>query len=99
MALGFIDFETAYDTVPRDMAMATLRWMGIPEAEVKLAEGTYEETKGRVVCGPGISEEFRVDFGLRQGSALSPLLFSALLFIAVLEVISRKASTTVSASC
>ena len=42
----------------------------------------------KVECGPGISEEFREDADLRQGSALSPLLF-----IAVVEVISRKAST------
>ena len=53
-----------------------------------MVEGTYEETKGRVVCGPGTSEEFKVDVDLRQGSALSPLLF-----IAVVEVISRKSST------
>ena len=51
-------------------------------------EGTYEETKGRVVCGPEISEEFRVEVSLRQGNALSPLLF-----IVVVEVISMKAST------
>ena len=31
--------------------------------------------KRQQVCGPGISEEFRVDVDLRQGSALSPLLF------------------------
>ena len=54
-----------------------------------MVEGTYKETKGRVVCRPGISVEFRVDFGLRQGSALSPMLF-----IAVVDVISRKTSTT-----
>ena len=65
--------------------MATLRWMGVPEAEVRMVEGTYEETKGRVVYKLRISEEFRVDVGLRQGSALSPPLF-----IAVVEVISRK---------
>ena len=88
MGLGFIDLEKAYDTVLREMAMATLRWMGVPEPEVRMVEGTYEETKGRVVCGQGILEEFRVDVGLRQGSALSPLLF-----IAVEEVISRKVST------
>ena len=44
--------------------MATLRLMGVPEAEVRMVEGTYEETKGRVVCGPRISEEFRVEVSL-----------------------------------
>ena len=53
-----------------------------------MVEVTYEETQVRVVCEPGISVEFRMGIGLRQGSALSPLLF-----IAVVEVISRKAST------
>ena len=28
--------------------MAMLRWMGVPEAEVRMVEGTYEETKGSV---------------------------------------------------
>ena len=42
MALGFVDLEKAFDTVPREMVMATLRWMGIPEAEVRMVEGTYE---------------------------------------------------------
>ena len=27
MALGFVDLEKAVDTVPREMVMATLRWM------------------------------------------------------------------------
>ena len=31
-ALGFVDLEKAFDTVPREMVMATLRWMGVPEA-------------------------------------------------------------------
>ena len=50
-----------------------------------MAEGTYEEIKGREVRGPGILEEFRVDVGLRQRRALSPMLF-----IEVVQVISRK---------
>ena len=36
----------------------------------------------------GLSEEFPVNIGWRQGSALSPLLF-----IMVMELISRKIST------
>ena len=26
MCIGFVDLETAFDTVPREMVMATLRW-------------------------------------------------------------------------
>ena len=89
IALAFVDLEKAFDTVPRKMAMATLRWMGAPELEVKMVEAMYENTKARVVVGSGMSNEFQVNIGLRQGSALSPLLF-----ILVMELISRKISTT-----
>ena len=85
MALGFVDLEKAFHTVPREMVMATLLWMGIPEAEVRLVEGTYEKTTARVVVGEGASEEFEVKIGLRQGCVLSPLMF-----IAVLDLIIRK---------
>ena len=81
MAVGFVDPEKAYGTVPRDMVMATVRWMGVPEA-------IYERTKGRVVVGSELSEDFPVNLGLRQGIALSPLLF-----IMVMELISKKIST------
>ena len=39
MALGLIDLEKAVDTVPREMVMATLRSMGVSEAEVRPVEG------------------------------------------------------------
>ena len=87
MDLAFV--EKAVDTVPRKMAMATLRWMGAPESEVKMVEAMYENTTGRVVVGSGMSNEFQVNIGLRQDSALSPLLF-----ILLMELISRKISTT-----
>ena len=63
--------------------------MGAPESEVKMVEAMYENTTGRVVVGSGMSNEFQVNIGLRQGSALSPLLF-----ILAMELISRKISTT-----
>ena len=79
----------AFDTVPRNMAIATLRWMGAPESEVEMVEAMYENITGRVVVGSGMSNEFQVNIGLRQGSALSPVLF-----ILVMELINRKISTT-----
>ena len=52
-----------------------------------MVEATYEQTNGRVIIGAGMSEQFSVNIGLRQGSALSPRLF-----IVVMELISRKVS-------
>ena len=46
----FVDLEKAFATVPREMVMATLHWMRVPEAEV--------------VVGEGASEEFDVNIGL-----------------------------------
>ena len=45
----------------------------------------HEKATARAVVGEGASEKFEVKIGLRQGSMLSPLLF-----IAVLDLISRK---------
>ena len=55
MALAFVDLEKAFDTVPREMTMATLRWMGAPESEVKMVEAMYENITGRIVLGSGMS--------------------------------------------
>ncbi len=57
MALGFVALEKAFDTV---RMMATLRWMGVPEAEVRMDEGMYDNTTERVVVGEGASDEFEV---------------------------------------
>ena len=84
MALGFVVLKKAYDTVPREIVMATLRWMVMAEAEVRLVEGMYKGTKGRFLVGPGMSEEFNVNIGVRQGSSLSPLMF-----IMAMELVSR----------
>ena len=64
--------------------MATLRWMGVPLAEVRSVEGMYKGMKGIVLVGPWMSE-FSMNIGLRQRSALSPLMF-----IMVMELVRRK---------
>ena len=75
MAPGFVDLEKAFDIVTSKMVMATIRWMGVPEAEVRMFEGMYEKTTAIVVVGEGASKEFEVNIGLMQGSVLNPLLF------------------------
>ena len=67
--------------------IATLRWMGVLEAEVRMVDGTYEKTTARVVVGEGASEEFGVNIGFKQGSVQSPLLFISVLLISRKTVI------------
>ena len=65
MAIKFIDLEKTYATIPRETTMGTLRWVGVPEGEVRLVEGTYEDMKwtGSVrrvqsKCWPDTRERF-----------------------------------------
>ena len=51
-------------------------------------DGGSNVRENRVVVGSGLSKDFPINIGLRQGSALSLLLF-----IMVMELISRKIST------
>ena len=77
-AIRFIDLEKSYDTIPREMTIATLRCVEVPEAEDRMVEGTQEHTKSRVLHGVGVLGEFKINIDLKYGSALSPLLFIVL---------------------
>ena len=50
--------------------MVTQGWMGVPEVEVRMVEGMYQNTTARVMMGEGASEEFEVKIGLGQGRAV-----------------------------
>ena len=88
MAIRFIDLEKAYATIPREMTMGTLMWIEVPGGGGGQIGGG--DTEIRELCGPGVSGESKVNVGLTQGSAFSPLLL-----IAVVELISRKICITV----
>ena len=62
--------------------------LGIDEWLVRLVQTMYKDVRSRVRVGDGYSEEFGVGVGVHQGSVLSPLLF-----IIVLEALSREFRT------
>ena len=86
--MAFVDLEKAFDGVPQDVIWWAIRKLGIVEWLVRLVQSMYKDVRSRVRVGDGYSEEFGVGVGVHQGSVLSPLLF-----IIVLEVLSREFRT------
>ena len=73
----FVDLEKAYGRVPREELWYCLRKSGVPEIQryVIVVHDMYGDCRTVVKCAVGVSEEFRVELGLHQGSTLSPFLF------------------------
>ncbi|KAK3568517.1 hypothetical protein QTP86_008630 [Hemibagrus guttatus] len=72
----FVDLEKAYDRVPREELWYCMRTSGVAEKYVRVVQDMYERSRTVVRCAVGQTEEFKVEVGLHQGSALSPFLFT-----------------------
>ncbi|KAK3522565.1 hypothetical protein QTP86_024985, partial [Hemibagrus guttatus] len=70
------DLEKAYDRVPREELWYCMRKSGVAEKYVRVVQDMYERSRTVVRCALGQTEEFKVEVGLHQGSALSPFLFA-----------------------
>ncbi|KAK3525896.1 hypothetical protein QTP70_010950 [Hemibagrus guttatus] len=75
----FIDLEKAYDRVPREELWYCMRKSGVAEKYVRVVQDMYERSRTVVRCAVGQTEEFKVEVGLHQGSALSPFLFAVVM--------------------
>ncbi|KAK3524733.1 hypothetical protein QTP86_001887, partial [Hemibagrus guttatus] len=72
----FVDLEKAYDRVPREELWYCMRKSGVAGKYVRVVQDMYERSRTVVRCAVGQTEEFNVEVGLHQGSALSPFLFA-----------------------
>ena len=71
-----IDFKKAYDSVRREVLYRILNEFDIPRKLVRLIKMSLTETYSRVRVGKNVSDRFPIRNGLKQGDALSPLLFN-----------------------
>ena len=82
----FIDFKKAYDSVRREVLYNILITSGIPMKLVRLIKMCLTETYSTVRVGKNLSDMFPIRNGLKQGDALSPLLFNFALEYAIRRV-------------
>jgi sorting nexin-29 len=72
----FIDFKKAYDSVRREVLYNILNEFGIPMKLARLRQTSLKETNGRVRVGKHLFDMLPIRNGLKQGDALTPLLFN-----------------------
>jgi hypothetical protein len=82
----FIDFKKAYDSVKREVLYNILLEFGIPKKPVRLIKMCLNETYSKVRVGKLLSDKFPIQNGLKQGDAVSPLLYNSALEYAVRKV-------------
>ena len=74
--LVFIDWEKAYDGVPRNLVWSCLGHKGVLPRYIRVIKDMYGEGRTRVRTLGGHTDDFYVGMGLDQGSALRPFLFT-----------------------
>ena len=72
----FVDFEKAFDTIPRDLLFKKLFNMGITGNFFNILKQLYIDDKASLKMQNYISKPFPTNQGVRQGRVLSPLLFN-----------------------
>jgi hypothetical protein len=86
----FVDFKKAYDSVRREVLYNILIVFGIPLKLVRLIKMCLNETYSTVRVGKHLSDRFLIKNGLKQGDALSPLLFNFALEYAIRKIQANK---------
>ena len=79
MTACLLDCSKAFDKCKFDVMFAKLIRKGVPGVVIRALIFMYEEQICWVKLGDSKSTTFRVSNGTRQGSVLSPLLFSVYL--------------------
>ncbi|EYC17834.1 hypothetical protein Y032_0029g1897 [Ancylostoma ceylanicum] len=80
--LAFLDLGKAFNRVPHKVIWYAFRQQGVPEELIEWIRIRYSSLRSHVQAAAGTSADFPISVSVREGSALSPLLF-----IVVMDVV------------
>jgi hypothetical protein len=72
----FVDFKKAYDSLKREVLYNILPKFCIPKKLVRLIKMCLNETFSKIRVDNHLLDDFPIHNDLKQGDALSPLLFN-----------------------
>ena len=75
LALVFVDFSKAFDSVDRSKMFEILKLYGIPDQIIAAIKVMYTGTYSTVLSTDGETSSFRILAGILQGDTLAPFLF------------------------
>jgi len=82
----FIDFKKAYDSINKEELYSILIGFGIPKKMVQLVKMCLSDPISRVRIDNNMSDSFKIRNGLKQGDALTPLVFNFALEYAIFKI-------------
>lgn len=71
----FIDFKKAFDKLNRNRLLYAMNALNIPQKIINLTKMTLVHNEAQVLTPAGLTDEFSITTGVRQGDVLSPTLF------------------------
>ena len=87
--LAFLDVSKAFDSVSHDSIFLAAALAGIPQPLVEYIRSLYAGSCTRLRVSGELSEEVNVNRGVRQGDPLSPVIFNAVIDLALRHIDSK----------
>ena len=72
----FVDFEKAFDKIPKNRLTKKLCILGISGNILKTIENMYQNDEACIKIGSKMTESFQINMGVKQGDNPSPTLFN-----------------------
>lgn len=94
LSMLFVDFQQAFDMINREELYKAMEEMNIPTKMINLTKMTMERTVAYIRTEEGETEVFEINSGVRQGDALSAMLFNIVIEKIVKELDAKGSITT-----